>query len=127
MESYAYTKQARQVMRIAQNLVKEKGLRVLGTEYILLGMIREKNGVAGQVLRRQSVQEATVTRVIDEMILPFPATDGAEAISLMPESEQVLERAAELARQYESESVGTEHMLLSLLEHPDCAAAQILA
>ncbi|MCD8216902.1 MAG: ATP-dependent Clp protease ATP-binding subunit [Clostridiales bacterium] len=127
MESYAYTKQARQVMRIAQNLVKEKGLRVLGTEYILLGMIREKNGVAGQVLRRQSVQEATVSRVIDEMILPFPVTDDAETISLMPESEQVLERAAELARQYESESVGTEHMLLSLLEHPDCAAAQILA
>ncbi|MCC8151168.1 MAG: ATP-dependent Clp protease ATP-binding subunit [Lachnospiraceae bacterium] len=127
MESYAYTKQARQVMRIAQNLVKERGLRVLGTEYILLGMIREKNGVAGQVLRRQSVQETTVLRVIDEMILPIPAADGAEAVALMPESEQVLERAAELAQQYESELVGTEHMLLSLLEHPDCAAAQILA
>ncbi len=127
MHSYAYTKQARQVMRIAQNLAKEKGLRVLGTEYILLGMIREKNGVAGHVLRRQSVQETMVLRVIDEMILPIPATDGTDDIALMPESEQVLERAAELARQYESEFVGTEHLLLPLLEHPDCAAAQILA
>ncbi|MCD8365301.1 MAG: Clp protease N-terminal domain-containing protein, partial [Clostridiales bacterium] len=93
MRFYAYTKQANQVMRTAQNLAKEKGLRVLGTEYILLGMIREKDGVAGQILRGHSVREATVLHVVDEMLLPIPEEGGADTFTLLPETEQVLKRA----------------------------------
>ncbi|MCD8232659.1 MAG: ATP-dependent Clp protease ATP-binding subunit [Clostridiales bacterium] len=129
MHFHAYTKQARQVMRTAQNLACEKQSRLLGTEDILLAMLREKNGVAGQVLRGQSIQEETVRRVISEMILPDPAEPDEiipEGMQLLPETEAVLERASQLARQYESETIGTEHLLLSLLEHPDCAATQIL-
>lgn len=129
MHFHAYTKQARQVMRTAQNLACEKQSRLLGTEDILLAMLREKNSVAGQVLRGQSIQEETVRRVISEMILPDPAEPDEiipEGMQLLPETEAVLERASQLARQYESETIGTEHLLLSLLEHPDCAATQIL-
>ncbi len=129
MHSYAYTKQARQVIRTAQALAREKQSRLLGTEDILLAMLREKNGVAGQVLRGQSIEEETVRRVISEMILPVPEdleADFSEEPKLLPEAEAVLERASQLARQYKSETIGTEHLLLSLLEHSDCAATQIL-
>ncbi|MCD8157270.1 MAG: ATP-dependent Clp protease ATP-binding subunit [Clostridiales bacterium] len=126
MHSQAFTKQARQVLRAAQTLARENGRAALGTEYILLAMLREKNGVAGQVLRGQSVNEAMIRRMIDEMILPAAEAEPSEKMPLLPEADRVLQQAAELAQKYESDQVGTEHLLLAVLECAECTAAQIL-
>ncbi len=126
MQFQAFSKQAKQVLRYAQNLAKSDGLSAFGTEYLLLGMMREKSGLAGQLLRAQPINEKMVRRMISELTLPRATSEDAQP-QMMPECEAVLTRAEELAGQYESAGVGTEHILLAILEDKDCAAAQILA
>ncbi len=126
MQFQAFSKQAKQVLRYAQNLAKSDGLSAFGTEYILLGMMREKSGLAGQLLRAQPINEKMVRRMISELTLPRATSEDAQP-QMIPECEAVLKRAEELAAQYESAGVGTEHILLAILEDKDCAAAQILA
>ncbi len=126
MQFQAFSKQAKQVLRYAQNLAKSDGLSAFGTEYLLLGMMREKSGLAGQILRSQPINEKMVRRMISELTLPAATSEDAQP-QMMPECEEVLTRADELAGQYESAGIGTEHILLAILDDKDCAAAQILA
>ncbi|MCC8029376.1 MAG: ATP-dependent Clp protease ATP-binding subunit [Lachnospiraceae bacterium] len=126
MQLQAFTKQAQQVLRTAQNQAKADGLRMLGTEYILIGMVREKSGVAGEILRNLPLSEKIIKRVIGDLILPIPARHEGDKPELTPETERVLLRAAGLARQYGSDLIGTEHILLSIMENRDCAASQVL-
>ncbi len=126
MQFQAFSKQAKQVLRYAQNLAKSDGLSAYGTEYLLLGMMREKSGLAGQLLRTQPINEKMVRRMISELTLPRATSEDVQP-QMMPECEEVLAQAEELAGQYESAGVGTEHILLAILEDKDCAAAQILA
>ncbi len=121
-----FSKQAKQVLRCAQGLAKADGLGAFGTEYILLGMMREKNGVAGQVLRSQPINEKMIRRMIRELTLPVSFAED-ERPEMMPEAADVLEKAEEIAGKMQSELVGTEHILIAILEDPDCTAAQILA
>ncbi len=121
-----YSKQAKQALRYAQGLAKSDGLSAFGTEYILLGMMREKNGMAGQILRSQPISEKLVRRMIGELTLPVSLREDVRP-EMLPEAVAVLERAEELAGQFESDMVGTEHILIAILEDPDCAAGQILA
>ncbi|MCC8141896.1 MAG: ATP-dependent Clp protease ATP-binding subunit [Lachnospiraceae bacterium] len=121
-----FSKQAKQVLRCAQGLAKADGLGAFGTEYILLGLMREKNGVAGQVLRSQPINEKMIRRMIRELTLPVSFAED-EKPEMMPEAADVLEKAEEIAGKMQSELVGTEHILIAILEDPDCTAAQILA
>ncbi len=126
MQLNAFSKQAKQALRYAQGLAKSDGLSAFGTEYILLGLIREKNGMAGQILRAQPINEKMIRRMIRELTLPVSLQEDTRP-AMMPEASAALERAVDLAGQFESELVGTEHILVAILEDTDCAAAQILA
>ncbi len=121
-----YSKQAKQVLRYAQDLAKSEGLSAYGTEYILLGMLRERSGMAGQILRSQPVNEKMVRRMIRELTLPVTLRDETRP-AMMPEAVAVIDRAEELAGQFGNGFVGTEHILIAMLEDSDCTAAQILA
>lgn len=125
MQLHAFTKQAQQVLRLSQNLAKADGLRMLGTEYLLMGMVREKSGVAGEILRSLGLSEKMIQRVVADLILPIPAVHENDKPELTPEMERILRRASDLARQYDCEQIGTEHILLSVLEDRECAAAQV--
>ncbi len=121
-----YSKQAKQVLRYAQDLAKSEGLSAFGTEYILLGMLRERSGIAGQILRNQPLNEKMVRRMIRELTLPVSLREETRP-EMMPEAEAVIDRAEELAGQFGNRLVGTEHILMAMLEDQDCTAAQILA
>ncbi|MCC8082381.1 MAG: ATP-dependent Clp protease ATP-binding subunit [Lachnospiraceae bacterium] len=125
MQLHAFTKQAQQALRLSQNLAKADGLRMLGTEYLLMGMVREKSGVAGEILRSLGLSEKMIQRVVADLILPIPAVHENDKPELTPEMERILRRASDLARQYDCEQIGTEHILLSILEDRECAAAQV--
>ncbi len=126
MTPQSFSKQANQALRTAQGLAKADGLSAFGTEYILLGLLHEKNGVAGHLLRSHPINETMIRRMIGELTLPV-SSGGEDAPRMMPEAVAVLERAKSLAAQYESDLIGTEHILLAILETQECAASQILA
>ncbi len=126
MHLQVFSKQAKQVLRYAQNLAKADGLSAFGTEYILLGMMREKNGMAGQILRDQPINEKMIRRMIRELTLPISLREDIRP-DMMPEAVDAMDRAEELAGELGSDLVGTEHMLMAILEESECAAAQIIA
>ena len=126
MDLSAFTKQARQVMRLAVKFAEQKEQRMLGTEYILLGMLRERSGVAGQILRQLGTEADTVWQMVDGIALPAEG-DVLEKPGPSPETREILQDAGALARQYGSRETGTEHLLLSMIRRHDCSASQILA
>ncbi len=126
MQFQEFSKQANQALRYAQGLAKEDGLGAFGTEYLLLGLMRERSGLAGQILRTQPINEKLIRRMIGELTLPVAPGDDMQP-RMMPEATAVLERAKGLASRFSSTQIGTEHILMAILETPECAAAQILA
>ncbi len=126
MHFHQYTKQAQQVLRNGRSLAKTRGSHMLGTEYILVGMMREKSGVAGQILRALPLNEDMILHVLDDLTLPAPAGSTADQPEVTPETDRVLLQASAIASRYGDELIGTEHLLLSVLELRDCTAAQIL-
>lgn len=125
MELRAFTRQARQVIRLAAQYARHNKQRMIGTEYILIGMLREKNGVAGQILRQMGVDPESVWQMICGVALPSEG-EPPEKMEPAPEAEAVLEQSHEIARQYDSRETGTEHMLLAIIQQHDCAASQML-
>ncbi len=125
MELRAFTRQARQVIRLAAQYAGHNKQRMIGTEYILIGMLREKNGVAGQILRQMGVDPESVWQMICGVALPSEG-EPPEKMEPAPEAEAVLEQSHEIARQYDSRETGTEHMLLAIIQQHDCAASQML-
>ena len=105
MDLSAFTKQARQVMRLAVKFAEQKEQRMLGTEYILLGMLRERSGVAGQILRQLGTEADTVWQMVDGIALPAEG-DVLEKPEPSPETREVLQDAGALARQYGSRETG---------------------
>ncbi len=126
MHPETYTRQARQVLRLASRMAKEDGQSGIGTEYILLGLISEKNGTAGSILRSCPVSEDLVHRIMDELVLDVSLQTASEFAGFLPESENLLNTAEDIAARFDSNEVSTEHILLAVLETPDSTAAQIL-
>ncbi len=122
----SFTKSARQVISLAARLARKDGRSGVGTEYILLGMIRETNGLAGDILRSYGVTEELVRKVMSEMLLDGNPVETSGSMPLLPETERLLETSMDVAARYGSDLVGTEHMLLAFEDCSDCAAAQIL-
>lgn len=125
MQRNAFTKQARHVMRLAEGLARENKQRQIGTEYMLAGMIQEKEGVAGQILRQLSLTEQTVTHIVAELSISAGDTDG-DTIELTAEAAHILDESEQIAGQYDSEKIGTEHMLLAMIQNRNCAASRVL-
>ncbi|MCD8299664.1 MAG: ATP-dependent Clp protease ATP-binding subunit, partial [Clostridiales bacterium] len=121
-----YTKPARQVLRIAAQMAKADLRPGIGTEYILLGLVHEKNGVAGNILRSTPAKEDLVHRIIYELILDSQAVDVSDSLKFLPESETLLATAKSIADKLDCDEVGTEHLLMAMIEYTDCAAARIL-
>ena len=126
MQYKGFTRQARKVMRIAERLAeKEQQLR-MGSEYILAGLLQERDGVAGQILQQLSVNREEILTLIHEISLPMTEEQEADEDFLTPESRVIVEEAYVVAKRFDSELVGTEHLLFSVIEHRTSAAARML-
>ena len=126
MQYRGFTRQARKVMQIAERLAeKEQQLR-MGSEYILAGLLQENDGVAGQILQQLSVNCEEILTLIHEISLPKTEEQAAEGDFLTPESRAIIEEAYAVAERFDSELVGTEHLLFSVIEHRNSAAARML-
>ena len=126
MQYRGFTRQARKVMRIAERLAeKEQQLR-MGSEYILAGLLQENDGVAGQILQQLSVNCEEILTLIHEISLPKTEEQVADGDFLTPESRAIVEEAYAVAERFDSELVGTEHLLFSIIEHRTSAAARML-
>lgn len=121
-----YTESARQVQRLAKRTAKACGHSYVGSEHLLLGLVQEKNGTAGVILREHQVEEEKLKKLIEELVAPQSNTVLEEKSQLSPRAQYILEDAVEIAQFFEHTQVGTEHILLGILKDVECVAARLL-
>lgn len=123
---YRFTQMAANVMHYSQEAAAELNHNYIGTEHILIGLLREKEGLACQVLEDHGVTEEKVMRMVSQLI-HGSNTAVAEPEEYTPRSRRILELSNREALRFKSTAIGTEHLLIAVLRENDCVAAQILA
>ena len=120
-----FTKRARRVLTYAQEEATRLNHNYIGTEHLLLGLIREEEGLAAKVLRDLGVDQARVRQVIEDIVGRGQATQGTR-LSLTPRTKRVIELAVDEARRMGHHYIGTEHLLLGLVREGDGIAVNVL-
>ena len=143
-----YTDSAKEAIRLAKLTARRLKHRHIGTEHLLMGLLMEKNGSAGVVLKEHKITEERTLELISSLVDSKTdiITDKADGIVTdnsgnnaetdvseehferrnTPRLDGVLENAAEEAASLGMAKVGTEHLLLALIEDVDCVAARLL-
>jgi len=127
MNGYNFTERVRKVLAMAREEAARLHHEYVGTEHILLGLIREGEGVAATVLQNLSVELDDIQQKIEETVKKGKAgqTTGPD-LPYTSRAKKVLELAMSEARELNHSYVGTEHLLLGLLREEKGIAAQVL-
>lgn len=119
---------ARAVVDLSNSIAQEFGLEYVGTEHILLALVRHNGGVAANVLQSLGIDEFKVRHAVEEVVRRSKEDTWVFGrLPGTPHYRDVIERAMEIAEQLESSQIRPEHLLLALFRHPDSSAAQALA
>lgn len=121
----AYTAKAKKAIDIATRISKSLHHSYIGTEHILLGLLKEGTGVASQVLADNGVEYDKVLELIEELIAPGNAVAVLED-GLSPRAAHVLEVSKAEAARFHSEKIGTEHLLIAMIKETECVASRLL-
>lgn len=121
-----FTKNAQTALRLAELAVKEFGQNYVGTEHILLGLLRERNGVAAMVLLDNGVEESQMIEMIRDLIAPGNLLAVKERGGYSPRAMRILEGSHEQTRRFQNDATGTEHILLALLKEGENVAVRLL-
>ncbi len=122
----SYTKKAKKALDIANRISKSMNYNYVGTEHLLVGLLKEGSGVAAEVLSSNGVELDKLIQMIKELISPGEDVLVADRDGMSPRTQMVVSRAEEEAERFDSEEIGTEHLLLALLTEGDCAASRLL-
>ncbi|HOJ12200.1 MAG TPA: ATP-dependent Clp protease ATP-binding subunit [Clostridiales bacterium] len=120
-----FTERAEKALAYSQQLAVELGHNYVGTEHLLLGLVKEGSGVAARVLQSQGVTEEKIIRQIDELIGRSEKT-GEQPLGFTPRTKRVLELSFREARKMNQNYIGTEHLLLGIMREGESVAVRIL-
>lgn len=121
-----YTKKAKKAMELAGKSSKMMHHNYIGTEHLLLGLLKEGSGVAAKVLMSMGVEENKIMDLIESLIAPSAGVAILDAEGYSPRTLRVLEAAQNEAERFKSSEIGTEHLLIALIKESDCAAVRLL-
>jgi excisionase family DNA binding protein len=120
-----FTERARKVLTLANEEARRFQHNYVGTEHLLLGLVREGQGVAGQVLKNLGIELEQVRQSVETIIGRGDRIVLGE-IGLTPRAKKVIELAVDEARQLGHRYIGTEHMLLGMIREGEGIAAGVL-
>jgi ATP-dependent Clp protease ATP-binding subunit ClpA len=121
-----FTDRARKVMQLANQEAQRLHHEYIGTEHILLGLVKEGSGVAANVLKNLDIDLRKIRSEIDKSIQMGPDVVTMGTLPQTPRAKKVIEYTVEEARNLNHNYIGTEHLLLGLLREEEGLAAQIL-
>ena len=121
-----FTDRARKVMALANQEAQRFNHEYIGTEHILLGLVKEGSGVGANVLKNLDVDLRKVRLEVEKLVKSGPDMVTMGKLPQTPRAKKVIEYAIEEARNLNHNYVGTEHLLLGLLREHDGVAAQVL-
>ncbi len=119
-----FTQRARRVLSLAHEEAERLHHNYIGTEHLLMGLMREEGGVAGRVLRELGLETARVKEMVERLTGVGRHTSGR--IELAPATEQVLQVAIEEARRMGHHYIGTEHLLLGMVRQGEGVGLEVL-
>ena len=119
-----FTQRARRVLSLAHEEAERLHHNYIGTEHLLMGLMREEGGVAGRVLRELGLETDRVKEMVERLTGVGRHTSGR--IELAPATEQVLQVAIEEARRMGHHYIGTEHLLLAMVRQGEGVGIEVL-
>ena len=121
-----YTSKAKKALDHAKRIAKNLSCNYIGSEHILAGLLKENTGVAAIVLKENNVEFDKLINLITELISGEGSIELADKPGYSPRSEMILKCAVEQADKFDSEEIGTEHLLLAIVFEGDSAAFRLL-
>lgn len=123
-----FSDHARHVMAKANEQAQQFGHKLIGTEHIFLGLLKEEDGTGAKILRNRGVDIEKMLGEIDQILKlkGKPEREEDSNIPGTPSAIKVVEHALEEARALKHNYIGTEHLLLGLMRETDGIAAQVL-
>ena len=120
-----FSERARKVLSLAQEEAQQFNHSYIGTEHILLGLVRETEGLAARVLAELGVKNAKIRSAVEFIIGKGEKTDSSE-IGLTQRAKKVIELAVDEARRLNHNYIGTEHILIGIMKEGEGVAAGVL-
>src|SRR5918911_1398111 len=121
-----FTDKARKVMQLANQEAQRFNHEYIGTEHILLGLVKEGTGVAANVLKNLDIDLRKIRMEVEKIVQAGPDMVTMGKLPQTPRAKKVIEYSIEEARNLNHNYVGTEHLLLGLLREQEGVAAQVL-
>ncbi|MBN1405369.1 MAG: NDP-hexose 4-ketoreductase, partial [Candidatus Omnitrophica bacterium] len=121
-----FTERARKVVILAKEEARRLNHDYIGTEHLLMGLIKEGQGVAAAVLQNLGLSLDIIRFEVEKLVKPGPATVISGDIPFTPKAKKVIELAMDEARHLGHNYIGTEHLLLGLLREGEGVASQVL-
>ena len=121
-----FTNKAQTALLLAEKCAKQFRQGYVGTEHILMGLLRENTGVASRVLQDNGVVESEVAELIRDFVAPDSSTKIKERSGYSKRALAVLEESRHLAEKYRSDLIGTEHILMGIIKEGENVAARLL-
>ncbi|MBC8116638.1 MAG: AAA family ATPase, partial [Candidatus Saccharimonas sp.] len=121
-----FTDRARKVMQLANQEAQRFNHEYIGTEHVLLGLVKEGSGVAANVLKNLEVDLRKIRLEVEKIVQSGPDMVTMGKLPQTPRAKKVIEYAMEEARNLNHNYVGTEHLLLGLIREQEGVAAQVL-
>lgn len=126
MRSGGFTDKAKAALMLAKKTAGRMNAGYIGTEHILVGLLKDKTGVAARVLEENGADEEKIMEMIKELIVPEAAVSVKEREGYSPRAQEVLEEAHRQADRFNAEKTGTEHIFLALLKGNENVAVRLL-
>ncbi len=121
-----FTDKAKAALMLAERAARSLRQSYVGSEHILLGLLRENTGVAAIVLQNNGVDVVSLKEMIRDLIVPESSVLIAERDGYSPRAQKILEEAHRQAERFRSDKTGTEHILLALLKEGENVAVRLL-
>ncbi len=125
--SSQYTDKAADALKLAKRTARQLKLNYVGTEHILMGLIKEDNCVASRILRDNGIDENRLLDMIKDLIVPDSGVSTLDKDGFSPRAEKVLEEADKMADRFHADKTGTEHILLSIIREGENVAVRLLS
>lgn len=126
MQSGGFTDKAKTALMLAKKAAGRIDAGYIGTEHILVGLLKEKTGVAARVLEENGADEEKIMEMIKELIVPETTVSVKEREGYSPRAQEILEEAHRQADRFGAEKTGTEHIFLALLKGSENVAVRLL-
>lgn len=121
-----FTKKAEEALALAAEAAGELGHTSVGTEHILLGLLRQSDCVASAVLTENGADEERIVAILEQLISKENNVNVEEPDSYTPRARRVLDQAAREAVRFKAQLIGTEHILIAIIKENESVALRLL-